>query len=141
MIIFFKKKKIFLYMHYYTITVLERDQYEVLWSRIQQYWTRRSRVQYCCTLLHKTSSWSSSSVVIVLLHMALFYSNFEILWKFWNFWHFLKILSIWIFWKSYEIFESLEILLKFWILNKISNFRKFLKFSNLKKNWPLNFLF
>jgi hypothetical protein len=39
---------------YYTITALERDQYEVLWSRVQQYWTRRSRVQYCCTLLHKT---------------------------------------------------------------------------------------
>jgi hypothetical protein len=30
------------------------------------------------------------SVVIVLLHKALFYSNFEILWKLWNF---LKILS------------------------------------------------
>jgi hypothetical protein len=26
---------------YYTITALERDQYEVLWSRVQQYWTRR----------------------------------------------------------------------------------------------------
>jgi hypothetical protein len=23
--------------HYYTITALERDQYEVLWSRVQQY--------------------------------------------------------------------------------------------------------
>ena len=32
------------------------------------------RFQYCCTLLHKTSYWSSSSVVIVLLHTALFYS-------------------------------------------------------------------
>ena len=32
------------------------------------------RVQYCCTLLHKTSYWSSSSVVIVLLHTALCYS-------------------------------------------------------------------
>jgi hypothetical protein len=45
---------------------IERD--EVLWSRVQQYWTRRSRVQYYCILLHKTSYWSSSSVVIVLLH-------------------------------------------------------------------------
>ena len=39
--------------------------------------------------LHKTSYWSSSSVVIVLLHKALFYSNFEsffeILWIFWKF--------------------------------------------------------
>jgi hypothetical protein len=25
----------------YTITALERDQYEVLWNRVQQYWTRR----------------------------------------------------------------------------------------------------
>jgi hypothetical protein len=32
------------------------------------------RVQYCCALLHTTSYWSSSSVVIVLLHTALFYS-------------------------------------------------------------------
>ena len=55
---------------YYTIAALERDQYEVLWSRVQQYWTRRS-------------------VVIVLLHKALFYYN-------------------------YEIFENLEILGKFW---------------------------
>ena len=83
--------------HLYTITALERDQYEDLWSGVQQYWTRRSRVQYCCTLLHETSYWSSSSVVIVLLHMALFYSNFEILWKLWNFWKYLKILSFWIF--------------------------------------------
>jgi hypothetical protein len=26
---------------YYTITALERDQYEVLWSKVQHYWTRR----------------------------------------------------------------------------------------------------
>ena len=92
-------------IRYYTITTLERDQYEVLWSRVQQYWTRRNRVQYCCTLLHKTSYWSSASVVIVLLHKALFYSilklfenciilNFlEILWNFWKFWNFMKILN------------------------------------------------
>jgi hypothetical protein len=88
-------------LKYYTITALERDQCEVLWSR----------VKYCCTLLHKTSYWSSSNVVIVLLYTALFYSNFEILWKLWNFWNFLKILSFWIpvfFFKSYEIFESFE---------------------------------
>jgi hypothetical protein len=72
---------------YYTITELERNQYEVSWSRVQQYWTRQSRVQYYCTLLHETSYWSSSSVVIVVLHTALFYSNFEffgILMKFSN---------------------------------------------------------
>ena len=59
-------------------------------------------IQYC----------SSSSVVIVLLHTALFYFNFEILWKLWNFWNFLKMLSFWIFLKSYEI------LWKFWIFFK-----------------------
>ena len=72
-------------------------------------WTRSI---WGCTLPHKTSYWSSSSVVIVLLHTALFNSNFEILWKLWNFWNFLKISSFWIFLKSYEIFE---ILWKFWI--------------------------
>ena len=25
------------YQYYYTITALEQDQYEVLWSRVQQY--------------------------------------------------------------------------------------------------------
>ena len=84
-----------------------------------------NEIQYCCTLLHKTSYWSSSSVVIVLLHTALFYSNFEILWKLWNFLNFLKILSFWIFLKSYKIFESFEILWKFGIL------KKKLKFSNI----------
>ena len=73
-------------------------------------WTRSI---WGCTLPHKTSYWSSSNVVIVLLHTALFNSNFEILWKLWNFWNFLKILSFWIFLKSYEIFESFEILWKF----------------------------
>jgi hypothetical protein len=47
-----------------TITTLELDQYEVLWSRVQQYWTRLRLVQYCCTLLHRTSYWSRSSAVI-----------------------------------------------------------------------------
>jgi hypothetical protein len=70
-----------------------------------------------CALLHKTSYWSSSSVVIVLLHKALFYYNFLILWKLWNFWNFLKILSFWIFLKSYEILRNLNFkLLFFWIL-------------------------
>jgi hypothetical protein len=111
-----KKNHTTVTQRYYTITALERDQYGVLWSRVQQYWKRQSRVQYCCTLLHKTSYWSSSSVVIVLLHTALFYSNFEILWKLWNFWNFLKILSFWIFLKSYENFEFLK---------KIWNYKKF----------------
>jgi hypothetical protein len=53
-----------------TNTAPERDQYEVLWSRVQQYWTRR----ICCTLLHKTSYWSSSSVVIVLCLILYFLS-------------------------------------------------------------------
>ena len=75
-------------------------------------------VQYCCTLLHKISYWSRSSAVIVLLHTALFYFNFEILGKLWNFCNFLKILSFWILLKSYEIFESFEILWKFWIFKK-----------------------
>ena len=84
-------------------------------------WTRSI---WGCTLPHKTSYWSSSSVVIVLLHTALFNSNFEILWKLWNFWNFLKISSFWIFFKSYEIFE---ILWKFWIFK--------MKFSIFKKKW------
>jgi hypothetical protein len=107
---------------YYTITVLERDRCEVLWSRVQQYWMRRSRVQYCCkyccTLLHKTSYWSSSSVVIVLLPTALFYFNFEILklfenfiilnfyeiiWNFLKFWNFMKILNFENFFRNFQI--------------------------------------
>jgi hypothetical protein len=28
------------------ITALERDQYEVLWSRVQQYWTRRNLLKF-----------------------------------------------------------------------------------------------
>ena len=103
-------------------------------------------------MLHKTSYWSSSSVVIVLLHTALFYSNFEILWKFWNFLNLLKILSFWIFLKSYEIFEILwkfgifkkkiEILRKFGIFKKNWNFKKFSKFSNFFKIFKIlwNFL-
>ena len=51
---YFRYQSIHIQITYaYTITALERDQYEVLWSRVQQYWTRRSRVQYCCTQLHK----------------------------------------------------------------------------------------
>jgi hypothetical protein len=73
--------------------------------------------QYCCTLLHKASYWSSSSVVIVLLHKALFYYNFKKFWKFWNLMKFLKVL------KFYENFESFEILwnfLTYWLAK--SNF-------------------
>ena len=108
---------------YYTITALERDQYEVLWSRVQQYWTRRSWVQYCFTLLHKTSYWSSSSVVIVLLHKALFYYNFVL---FENFIILNFFLNIWNLMK----FLSFEILWKFWLLN----------FWNIKILW-LKFFF
>ena len=73
------------HIEYYTITALERDQYEVLWSRVQQYWTR----QNYCTLLHKTSYWSISSVVIVLLHKILEnFRNFEIIGNFGKFWPF-----------------------------------------------------
>jgi hypothetical protein len=36
---------------YYTITALERDQYEVLWSRVQQYWTSVVIVFRNCFLL------------------------------------------------------------------------------------------
>ena len=103
---------------YYTITALERDQYEVLWSRVQQYWIRRSQVQYCCTLLHKTSYWSSSSVVIVLLHKALFYynfvlfENFIILNFFWKFWNLLKFLSFEILWKFWFLWNFLTLISK-----------------------------
>jgi hypothetical protein len=89
----------FFRVEYYTITALERDQYEVLWSRVQQY----------CTLLHKTSYWSSSSVVIVLLHKIL--KNFEILYL----WNVLKFYICEMFWnfifvKCFEILKNLEIL-------------------------------
>jgi hypothetical protein len=53
--------------------------------------------------------WSSSSVVIVLLHKALFYYNFEI------FEHFMKILTFfWIFW----IFNFF-IILKFYVIKQL----------------------
>ena len=48
-----------------TITTLELDQCEVLWSSVQQHWTRLRLVQSCCSLLHKTSYWPRSSAVIV----------------------------------------------------------------------------
>jgi hypothetical protein len=95
-------------LNYYFFFLL--DQYEVLWSRVQLYCMRRSRVQYCCTLLHKTSYWSRSSAVIVYwneparfcyrlyltiifkLHENFIILNFfEILWNFWKFWNFMKI--------------------------------------------------
>jgi hypothetical protein len=93
---------------------------------VQQYWTRWSRVQYRCTLLHLTSYWSSSSVVIVLLHTALFYFNFEILWKLWNFWKFYHFEIFWNlmkFLKVLKLFENFEILwnfLTYWLAK--SNF-------------------
>jgi hypothetical protein len=87
---------------YYTITALERD-------------------QYCCTLLHKTSYWSSSSVVIILLHY------FNIFWKFWNhmkfyenFDFFFIILNFFFNFWNFNFFYHFEIFWKFW------NFMKFL---------------
>ena len=80
--------------------------------------------------------WSSSSVVIVLLHKSLFDSNFEILWKLWNFWnfyHFEFFLNLMKFLKFYENFEfkkKNEILRNFWnfeFLFKILNFFFILK--------------
>jgi hypothetical protein len=115
-------------------------------------WTRRNRVQYCCTLLHKTSYWSSASVVIVLLHKALFYSIFETLWKLWNFlkiyhfeffWNLMKFLKVWNFMKILNFKTKIEILRNFWnfeILFKIFkfffvflilSFLNFMKFSNI----------
>jgi hypothetical protein len=74
----------------------------------------------------------------VLLHKALFYSNFEILWKLWNFWN---------FWKFYH-FEFFEILWKFWNFMKIlklkkkyGNFKKFLKFWIFFYNFEFLFFF
>ena len=115
-------------VHNYIIPLLHLNEInEVLWSRVQQYWTRRSRVQYCCTLLHKTSYWSSSSVVIVLLHIRLyftiisiFYENFETFWKFYYFEFFWNIMK---FLKVLKFYENLE-------FEKKLNFKKFLKFWN-----------
>ena len=83
--------------------------------------------QYCCPLLHKTSYWSRSSAVIVLLHTALFYSNFEIWWKLWNFdtfwkfyhfeffWNLMKFLKVFKFYENFEFFfKKNEILRNFW---------------------------
>jgi hypothetical protein len=91
-------------------------------------------------VLHKTSYWSSSSVVIVLLHKALCYSNFEILW---NLMKFLKVLK---FYENFEFKKKNEILRNFWnfeffffILNfkfiflQFYNFEIFLKFWNFLK--------
>jgi hypothetical protein len=109
----------FFRVEYYTITALERDQYEVLWSRVQQY----------CTLLHKTSYWSSSSVIIVLLHKIL--KNFEILYL----WNVLKFYICEMFWnfekfRNFEIFWNFEIFLKFL---KCWNFLKIFKFYEILK--------
>jgi hypothetical protein len=90
-------------------------------------------------MLHKTSYWSSSTVVIVLLHTALytlilkFYENFEIFETFWKFYHFE------FFWNLMKFF-SFEILWIFWIFTpKNWNFNKFWKFSKKKfKNRTLN---
>ena len=91
---------------HYNIQLLHLNEInEVLWSRVQQYWTRLRLIQYCCTLLHKTSYWSSSSVVIVLLHKALSYYNFQTSWKLWNFRKFLKVLK---FYENLEFKKKLK---------------------------------
>ena len=114
----------------YTITALERDQYEVLWSR----------VQYCCTLLHKTSYWSSSSVAIVLLHKALFYYDFEFFESFIILKFFENIEILWNL-KVYENLESFEILKCFIILKKkMKIFKSYESFEILWKFWTLNFI-
>jgi hypothetical protein len=107
----------------YTITALERDQYEVLWSR----------VQYCCTLLHKTSYWSSSSVAIVLLHKALFYYDFEFFESFIILKFFENIEILWNL-KVYENLESFEILWKFRL---VWNFKMFYHFKKKNENFQI----
>jgi hypothetical protein len=146
-LIFVYLSSIILGVRYYTITALELDQYEVLWSREQQYWTRRREqrttilnealrlVQYCCSLLHKTSYRSSSSVVIVLLHKALFYYNFEIFENFiilkkfenfeilWNeFLNVMNILKVFKFYENFYFFLIFEISIFFIILKFFENF-------------------
>ena len=41
-----------------------------------KYWTRLRLVQYCCTLLHKSSYWSRSSAVIVYYYIRLYFTVF-----------------------------------------------------------------
>ena len=96
---------------------------------------------------YKTSYWSSSSIVIVLLHTALFYSNYEIFetfWKFYHlefFWNLMKFLKVLKFYENFEFFlkkvELLRNFLKnFWTLIffwKFYNFLFFSKFSNFMK--------
>jgi hypothetical protein len=130
---------------YFTITALERDQYEVLWSRVQQYWTRPSQVQYCCTLPHKTPYWSSSSVVIVLLHKILFVLNFYITYVFQYYNFNIKILKFYENW-NFEIFKkfwNLIKILKFWTLNFFLYYICFsiflFKYLNFEILWQLKF--
>jgi hypothetical protein len=61
-------------------------------------------------LINKTSYWSSSSVVIVLLHKALLDYNFEIFESFEILWKFDLIFEILIFFYHFEIFWKFEIL-------------------------------
>ena len=114
-----------------------------IWGFMEQSTTilneAKSRVQYCCTLLHKTSYWSSSSVVIVLLHTALFYSNFEI---------FMKTLKFLKLFENFIILNFFEILWNFWNFVKIWNFKKkieilrnFWNFKIKKKNYLYIFIF
>ena len=88
-----------------------------------------------CSLLHKTSYRSSSSVVIVLLHKALFYYNFEIFENFiilkkfenfeilWNeFLNVMNILKVFKFYENFYFFLIFEISIFFIILKFFENF-------------------
>ena len=109
-----------------------------IWGFMEQSTTILNEAEYN----NITSYWSSSSVVIVLLHTALFYSNFEILWKLWNFWNFLKKFYHFEFFWNLMKFLSFEILWKFWIFKKIWNFQFFLKEFELynKNSFFFNFI-
>jgi hypothetical protein len=67
---------------------LELDQYEFLWSRVQQYWTWLRLVQYCCTLLHKTSIFEilNFKFFFYLYVFQYYYLNIKIL-KFYENWN------------------------------------------------------
>jgi hypothetical protein len=61
------------------ITALERDQYEVLWSRVQ-HWTRRNLLKF----------W-------IFLKILKIYEIIEIFWNVGKFWNFVIFLTFWIF--------------------------------------------
>ena len=93
---------------YNTITALERDQYEVLWSRVQQYWTRRmpsSILLYSAPLNLILIKFKCSNCFItygsILLLILKFYQN-------WNFWKFSKFYHFEFFWNSMKYLKVLK---------------------------------